>query len=374
MRVFQSAHTFAAFNDYLEQKYAVSKGQYSFARLQQMIIDEGFNAVHLLLPVLDPSKGEGFFTLWNYAPMQLQWAREKGWRETDLKKILFAQIEEFGGDVFYNLSPIQYTANEIRSLPERMVKIAWFASPEVNNIDFSVYHTRLTNLPSDIDPEGKRGFCSHFFQLSDAPVFHRYANNENRPIDILFFGQYLPDYFDKRNAFIQELIRLQEKHEFKLVLALMVNYQYKYLLPFKLPLALHQKLKILQFPPKKVAAHASPPLFGVEMLRHIGEAKIVFNCHVDMAGKHRVNMRIFETLGCGAHLLSDAGIYPDGLKPGEHFSVYEELDELEEKILWLLQHANERREVAAAGTAALRAHYSKEQQWQQFQQIVGQIS
>jgi hypothetical protein len=374
MKVFQSAHTFVSFNQYLEQKYQVSRQQYNFTQLQQILIDEGFNAVHQLLPVLEPAKGEGFFTLWNYEPIQLQWAKEKGWAEKDLKKILFAQIEEFGGDVFYNLSPIQYKLQEIKQLPRRMVKIAWFASPEKNNIDFSVYNTRFTNLPSDVDQEGKKGFRSHFFQLSDAPVFHPYTNNDNRPIDVLFFGQYLESHFDKRNGYIDELIRLQEKHGFNLVLALMTNYKYKYLLPFKLPMALHQKFKVLQFPPKKVAQHASTALFGADMLRHIGEAKIVFNCHVDMAGDYRVNMRIFEALGCGAHMLSDEGIYPDGLKAGEHFSIYKNVAELEEKILYLLQHEQERRKVASDGSIVLRAHYSKENQWQQFQQIVAQVS
>lgn len=374
MKVFQTAHTFTAFSTYLEQKYKISEQPYSFAQLQQIVLSEGFNAVHHIKPVLDRSLGVGFYTIWNYEPMQLQWAKEKGWAETDLKKILFAQIEEFGGDVFYNLSPIQFKPEEIKQLPQRMLKIAWFASPEKNNIDFSVYHTRFTNLPSDVDPDAKRGFRSHFFQLSDAPVFHQYANNENRPIDVLFFGQYLKSHFDKRNGYIDELIRLKEKHGFNLVLALMADYKYKNLLPFKLPLALHQKLKVLQFPPKKVAAHASSALFGADMLRHIGEAKIVFNCHVDMAGDYRVNMRIFEALGCGAHMLSDEGVYPEGLEPSKHFSTYKNVNELEEKIIHLLQQKEKRQEIAALGTAAIREQYSKEKQWHQFQRTASMIS
>jgi spore maturation protein CgeB len=374
MKVFQSAHTFTAFNQYLENKHQISRKQYSFAQFRQILIDEGFNAVHQLMPVLEPTKELGFFTLWNYEPMQLQWAKEKGWDETDLKKILFAQIEEFGGDVFYNLSPIQYTSDEISQLPKKMVKIGWFASPEKNNIDFSVYNTRFTNLPSDVDQEGKKGFRSHFFQLSDSPVFHTQTQNKNRPIDLLFFGQYIESHFDKRNSYIDELIRLQEKHGFNLVLALMANYQYKFLLPFKLPMALHHKFKVLQFPSKKVAANSVPALFGAEMLRHIGQAKIVFNCHVDMAGDYRVNMRIFEALGCGAHMLSDSGIYPNGLYDGEHFSVYKDVADLEEKILYLLNNKCERERIANNGAATVRANYSKEQQWKCFQKIVGEVS
>jgi hypothetical protein len=374
MKVFQSAHTFNAFNKYLEKKFEIGIKQNSFAEMQQIVINEGFNAVHQILPVLEPANRQGFFTLWNYEPMQLQWAREQGWNETNLKEIIKAQIEEFGGDVYYNLSPIQYTADEISQLPKKMVKIGWFASPEKNKIDFNVYNTRFTNLPSDVDEEGKKGFRSHFFQLSDAPVFHAHTQNQNRPIDVLFFGQYLESHFDKRNGYIDELIRLQEKHGFNLVLALMANYKYKYLLPFKLPLALHQKFRILTFPPKKVAEYSSHALFGSEMLQHIGQAKIVFNCHVDMAGDYRVNMRIFEALGCGAHMLSDSGIYPDGLNEGEHFSVYKDVSELEEKILYLLKNQHDREKIEKNGNTTIRANYSKEHQWERFQQIVGEVS
>lgn len=372
MKVFQTAHTFAPFTNYLEQKYHISERDYSFAELQSIVIDEGFNAVHHLLPILNGDKENGFYTLWNYEPMQRRWAKENGCRETDLKAIQRAQIEAFDPDVFYTLSPIQYTPEEIRALPEKMIKLSWFASPEKNNIDFSAYHARLTNLPTDVGTEN--GFRSLFFQLSDAPVFHQFSDQTHRPIDVLFFGQYMKDHFDKRNGYIHELIRLQEKHGFNLMLALMTNYEYEHLLPFKLPYALHEKFKVLRFPPKQVAEKAHAPLFGTSMLRTIGQAKIVFNCHVDIAGEHRVNMRIFEALGCGAHMLSDEGIYPDGLIPGTHFTTYKNIGDLEAKIVHLLANDKERTTIAQEGTTAIRALYSKEQQWQQFQKIAASFS
>ncbi len=371
MKVFQTAHTFAPFTDYLEDKYQVSTRSYSFSEFQNIVLEEGFNAVHHLSPVLDETDTNGFYTLWNYAPMQLQWAKENGWKETDLKAIQRAQIEAFQPDVFYTLSPIQYTADEIKALPKNTIKLSWFASPEINNIDFSVYHSRLTNLPSDVGMH--QGFRSDFFQLSDAPVFSKYNSDAGRPIDVLFFGQYLKNHFDKRNGYIDELIRLQEKHEFNMVLALMTQYEYEYRLPFKLPMALHEKFKVLKFPPKKVAAHAHKPLFGTDMLRYIGQSKIVFNCHVDIANDYRVNMRIFEALGCGAHMLSDAGQYPKGLEAGKHFTVYQDVKELEAQLLRLLKNEEERKAIAKAGTQAVRTLYSKENQWQEFQKIVAQF-
>jgi spore maturation protein CgeB len=93
-----------------------------------------------------------------------------------------------------------------------------------------------------------------------------------------------------------------------------------------------------------------------------------------MAGDYRVNMRIFEAMGCGAHMLSDGGIYPDGLNEGEHFSIYKDVADLEKKILNLLKNPQVREQIANNGAASIRANYSKEHQWECFQQIIGGIS
>jgi hypothetical protein len=373
MKVFQIAHSFAPFNDYLENKYSVSVNNYSFSDLKKIIIDECYNTVHLLLPMYDSSEVNGFFTLWNYAPMQIAWAKENGSSETNIKEILFAQIEHYKPDVFYNLSPILFSSQEIDKINCKIIKLSWFASAEVNGIDFSKYHARLTNLPSDFDINGKKGFKSIPFQLSVPQIPQSYYLTSNSLFDVVFFGQYQQSYFSKRNKLVKKLIEIGESNNLNLSIALMSTKEFKYIFPFKLPMALHHKFKYQVFPEKLVTRNSTSPLFGLEIYKQMINSKIVFNCHGDNADQYRVNMRIFETLGCGAHMLSDEGVYPKGLNAGEHFSVYKDESDLEKMILSLLDDGEKRKRIANDGNKALRDIYSKEKQWQFFQEIVGQV-
>jgi spore maturation protein CgeB len=72
-------------------------------------------------------------------------------------------------------------------------------------------------------------------------------------------------------------------------------------------------------------------------------------------------------------MLSDEGVYPKGLNAGEHFSVYKDESDLEKMILSLLDDGEKRKRIANDGNKALRDIYSKEKQWQFFQEIVGQV-
>jgi hypothetical protein len=373
MKVFQIVHSFAPFNHYLEEKYNVSIHNYSFSDWKKILIDECFNTVHLLLPMYNFSDVNGFFTLWNYKPMQLAWAKEHGFHETDLKEILFAQIEHYKPDVFYNLSPILFSSQEIDRISNKIIKLSWFASAEINKIDFSKYDARLTNLPSDFDISGIKGFKSLPFQLSAPEIPQQEYLKSNSLFDVVFFGQYQQKYFSKRNKLVKKLIEIGEKHRLNLSVALMSEKQFKFIFPFKLPLALHHKFKYQTFPEKIVSKNSTSPLFGLAIYRQMINSKVVFNCHGDNADQYRVNMRIFESLGCGAHMLSDEGLYPKGLNAGQHFSVYKNESDLEKKVLYLLEDNETRKKIAFDGSKALRDIYSKEKQWQLFQKIVEDI-
>jgi spore maturation protein CgeB len=89
---------------------------------------------------------------------------------------------------------------------------------------------------------------------------------------------------------------------------------------------------------------------------------------VDMAGSDRGNMRCWEAMGCGALLLSDAGIYPEGMVASEHFLTYENasnaLDQIREKSGKKMYA-----EIALSGYEMIAARFSKEVQWVAFCQL-----
>ena len=82
--------------------------------------------------------------------------------------------------------------------------------------------------------------------------------------------------------------------------------------------------------------------------------------------------RYFEVLACGGFLLTDKPTGYDcvGLVPGEHFAVYETLDDLEKKIYYYLNHPEERDAIASAGMKFVRENHSMIQRVREFTDIV----
>lgn len=375
MKLFQVLHSYPQYIEHFESKYSITDDLPYEAHRKKLISDR-FYAAHILKPCLENT--ESFYTMWNYGKLQVKWAKEKGWAETDLKKILFAQIEEKKPDVFYNASPIRFTAPEIREkIDPKIVKLAWFASPEKGQIDFSVYHSRLTNYPVDAYKKpDETGFRSDLFSPAHDPEMDAYASNEDRPIDILFYGQYIEDYFKNRNILINQLSAWKRSESgLNIVIALKYTSKYLTLFPFKKPGQWNRLLNsmIRVSPPGSVIKASVGPLYGIDLYKKIGSSKIVFNAAVDFSGNYKVNMRNFESLGCGAHMISDQGLYPDFFQENANFSTYSTFEEFKRKAVHYLGNPEDSRKIARSGYKMISEEYSKEKQWKAFEKIVSEV-
>jgi hypothetical protein len=71
----------------------------------------------------------------------------------------------------------------------------------------------------------------------------------------------------------------------------------------------------------------------------------------------------FEATGCGAVLLTDAGRYPHGF-------VESSPDQISGLIRRLLDDPVAANAVAKAGCAMVKDRYSKERQWEKFQELI----
>jgi spore maturation protein CgeB len=78
----------------------------------------------------------------------------------------------------------------------------------------------------------------------------------------------------------------------------------------------------------------------------------------------------FEATGCGAVLLTDAGRYPHGFVDGETMVVYSSPDQISGLIRRLLDDPVAANAVAKAGCAMVKDRYSKERQWEKFQELI----
>ena len=89
---------------------------------------------------------------------------------------------------------------------------------------------------------------------------------------------------------------------------------------------------------------------GVDYFGVLNKSRVTFNKHTDHNKGIVGNLRMFEATGVGACLLTDNGRNINALfEPGREVVTYSSIDEVVEKVRYLLDHEDERAEIARAG-------------------------
>ena len=89
---------------------------------------------------------------------------------------------------------------------------------------------------------------------------------------------------------------------------------------------------------------------GVDYFDVLSKSRVTFNRHTDHNRGSVGNIRMFEATGMGACLLTDNGRNINDLfEPGKEIVTYSSVDEAVEKVTYLLDHEDERVEIARAG-------------------------
>jgi len=91
-------------------------------------------------------------------------------------------------------------------------------------------------------------------------------------------------------------------------------------------------------------------IWGLDMFKILKKSKITLNLHVDAAADYAGNMRLFESTGCGALLITD---YKRNLNElfeiGKEVIAYRSSEECAELVKYFLNHPEEAKKIAAAG-------------------------
>lgn len=100
-------------------------------------------------------------------------------------------------------------------------------------------------------------------------------------------------------------------------------------------------------------------LWGKDMYTVLGQAKIGINRHIPAAENNANNMRLFETTGMGALLITDHKTNLNHIFTIDKEVVsYKTKEELEEKILYYLSHEKERQQIAKQGQKKTLSRYT----------------
>ena len=361
LRVFQNSGLSRSYANRFNRLAGTGK---SFDVRLGLFFQDAYGASHILKPICD-GESEGFFTNGDDATLQRAWARENGLAKTaSLAEILLTQIEHHRTEVFYNLDPMLYDATFVRQLPGCVrVKLAWRAAP--GTINFAGYDRVVSNFPSIRAQYERQGIATAELFPGHDKALEPYATQRERRVDVVFCGGFTRHHL-KRRAILESVAALG--HRYRVVYHLDSSRLTKLAdspLGWVGPLA-----KMRQ--PKSIRSAAAKPVFGTQMYQALGNAKIVLNAAIDMAGDDRGNMRCFEAMGAGATLLTDGGNYPSGMEAESTMLVYNDPQDAAVKIIECLE-GRMWDAIAQKGHQMVKTLYSKEHQYEQFLGILDDI-
>ena len=371
MKVFQCIHKYAPHIPAFEQKYNIHDRDLSFNEIRDLLINDGYASTYILKPALENKPDEVFFTLWDYKRLQYQWAEENNLQTKNLDKIKLAQIQSFKPDVFYNHSP-RNDNNFVEKLAQfkNLKKICWDAIITEYPHIHEKYDARVTLFEPYVKYWNRNGLKASLLTPAYVTSWDKY-HSPNRNVDVLFYGQYNEKFFSNRNQLILELLKWQSTNNYNVNVHLQgIKNRKKPLINVK---GLRRFTKWIDPIPGEINQYALGPIYGDDLYNAIGHSKIVVNAFTNYNGLYKDNMRIYEALGMGTLMIGEDGIYPKNMIPGEDFLTFRTTGELFDKIDSVLSQHDQGRTIAMQGHEKLKKHYSKENQWKSFVEIVNNI-
>ena len=358
-----------------------------------VLIDDCFGSSNFWTDALTELNYQTTDIIANAEFLQTTWASENGvnFDENDwLFEIAAAQIKRFRPDVLlvadYSTFSADFLKNIRRECSSVRLILGWCGAPYNDSSVFREWDIALSCVPELVADFRAKGISSHHVNHAFAPRILNRLNLKSEPnIDFAFVGSILKQnqFHIERERLLLELVKStnlriwsdvkrpsrkqrlnvfvrRKAHDF-------VTAARRASVPEQLlnTLPLVRKIAGWDAPPtleqyvdERIARRTHSPIFGLEMFQQLRDARVVFNNHIDISPISASSMRLFETTGVGACLLTD---WKENLselfEPDKEVLTYRTAAECVEKVIYILEHEDERCSIAAAGQLrTLREH------------------
>ncbi|MDQ3634978.1 MAG: glycosyltransferase [Acidobacteriota bacterium] len=357
----------------------------SYAVQHKELIEDCFGASDFWSKALNKLGYETVDIIANAEFLQKTWASENAAdfdEDNWLFEIAAEQIKKFRPDILFIADYTTFTAEFIRNIrrecPSIRLVLGWCGAGYFDSSVFREWDIALSCIPEMVADFNKKGIRSFHVNHAFAPRILDKLDLESPPnTDFAFIGSIVKHnkFHIEREQLLIHLVKstnLQiwadlERPTFKqryntsarrkvydIVNAgknAGVSEKILNSLPFVRKVAKWDSPPNLeQFVDEQILRRTHPPLFGVEMFQKLRNSRIVFNNHIDVSPISASNMRLFETTGVGACLITDwKENISDLFEPDKEVLTYRSAEECTEKVKYLLEHEDERSAIAAAG-------------------------
>lgn len=376
--------------DFYETRTPLAAQNYSVQHKE--LIDDCFGSSDFWTRALTKLDYQTADIIANAEPLQKRWARENGLgfgNENWMFEIAAAQIKKFRPDTLLVADYSTFTADFLRNIklecPSIRLVLGWCGAPYNDSSVFGEWDIALSCIPELVTDFRSKGHRSFHINHAFAPhILDKLDLNSLPAVDFAFVGSVIKQsrFHIERERILLELVKhtdLQIWSEIKrasskqkrkafvrrkagAAVAAVNNSGVPRRLLNTLPLIERAKQWNLsssaEYVDERITRRAHSPVFGVKMFQKLRDSRIALNTHIDVSPVSASNMRLFEATGVGACLLTDwKENLADLFEPDKEVLTYRTAEECVEKVVYILEHETERREIAAAGQKrALREH------------------
>jgi hypothetical protein len=240
-------------------------------------------------------------------------------------KILESQIKTAKPDILY-VQDISFCPPDFLVAIKEYVKlvVGQIACP-LPPLDYlEPYDLILTSFPHYVERFRKMGIRSEYFKIAFEPFVLEKVEPQERKYACTFVGGISPAH-KKATELLEKLARNAEIDFF--------GYGVE---------TLNKNSPII------LRHHGE--VWGLDMYRILLSSKITINRHIDVAENYANNMRLYESTGCGAMLITDHKENLNELfEVGKEVVVYRSIDELINLIRYYSKNEKERLQIAENG-------------------------
>lgn len=242
-----------------------------------------------------------------------------------VQEIALAQIKNAKADVVYlqDLSILNSdTLRKAKSFCKLLVGQIACPLPARENLE--EFDLILTSFPHYVEKFRKMGIKSEYFKIGFEPRVFSKVGEHKRIFDVGFIGSFSPHH-NAGTKFLEAVAS-------------------------KIPIHIWGQGVHFLSPNSPLRKNYHGQAWGLEMYKILARTKIAINRHISSAENYANNMRLYETTGMGAMLVTDDKKNLNSLfEIGKEVVSYKNTTDLIKKIDYYLKHEEELKKIAQAG-------------------------
>lgn len=237
-----------------------------------------------------------------------------------IQEIAFAQIKNSKPDVLYIQDLSIFNTDTLSKLKKySKLIVGQIASPMPHLQQLKHFDLIISSFPHFVNNFKNRGINSEYLPLAFEPRILKKIDGKNifPKYDVSFIGSFT--YYHRSGTHILEEAAKQ------------------------VPINIWGSQST-------VSKYYHGEAWGLDMFRILAQSKIIINRHIDVAEDYANNMRMYESTGMGALLITDEKKNLHELfTPGKEIITYKNTNDLIDKLKYYVGHDKVRTEIAQAG-------------------------